>query len=254
MAVSLCHRVAWVRPFRASWLIWLLATPADDGQPFARDHPSSQESAVLGPADQAFVALFARYQLPLLDFLYGMTRDRETAADLVQETFLKAYASGQDLAALDSPRAWLFRIATNAALNALRRRQRFRWIPLSRLGDLSHVEPELLAGSAEPPSLPPLPPVPQCDDIAVTIAEREAVWQVLAELPARWRAVLLMQTTGGFAVGEIATLLHLSQANVRKMLSRAKERFRQLQARLDAQDAADAREGRSAADSGKGAG
>jgi DNA-directed RNA polymerase specialized sigma24 family protein len=65
------------------------------------------------------------------------------------------------------------------------------------------------------------------------VAERDAIWTVLAELPPRWRAVLLLQTTAGFEVWEIAALLQRSEANVRKCLFRAKERFRALYRRLD---------------------
>jgi RNA polymerase sigma factor (sigma-70 family) len=76
-----------------------------------------------------------------------------------------------------------------------------------------------------------LPQVP--GDLAADVAERDAVWTVLAELPPRWRAVLLLQTVAGFEVREVASLLQLSEANVRKSLFRAKERFRTLYHSLD---------------------
>jgi RNA polymerase sigma-70 factor (ECF subfamily) len=248
------------RPARGALRLWrwsagLFAALADDDQP----HEAAPAPHARDALDAAFAALFARYQPPLLDFLYGMTRDREATADLVQDTFLKAYASGQDLADLQNPRAWLYRIATNVALNALRRKRLLRWIPLDLVANLGHVEPEVLASSADPPPLPAWPQLPPCEDIAAGIAEREAVWQVLAELPGRWRAVLLLQTTGGFSVGEIAAQLGLSEANVRKLLYRAKERFRVVQARLDALDTTDAatvtdaEDANEAADGGKGA-
>ncbi|HEU4783425.1 MAG TPA: RNA polymerase sigma factor, partial [Ktedonobacterales bacterium] len=78
-----------------------------------------------------FEQWFAQYRLPLLDYLYGMTRDREWAADLVQETFLNAYAAGDTPTAIANPRAWFYRIATNTALTALRRRKRFTWLSLT---------------------------------------------------------------------------------------------------------------------------
>jgi RNA polymerase sigma factor (sigma-70 family) len=196
-------------------------------QPPAHGGPSAQRSQ--------FEAWFAEYQLPLLDYLYGMTRDREWAADLVQETFLQAYsAAGRDPTAIEHPQAWLYRIATNAALSALRRKRRFSWLPLSI------VEPEAGASSSSDRWLRPEvagPRDPAGQDIAATVAERDAVWRVLAALPPRWRAVLLLQTTGGFAVHEIATQLGISDANTRKLLFRAKERFRQIHARLAALEA-----------------
>jgi RNA polymerase sigma-70 factor, ECF subfamily len=193
-----------------------------------RAHRPSAAQPLSGAAAQqsTFERWFARYQLPLLDYLYGMTRDREWAADLVQETFLQAYsAAGQDPTAIAHPQAWLYRIATNAALSALRRKRRFSWLPLSV------VEPESGASSSDRWLRPELT-APQEQDLAATVAERDAVWTVLAVLPPRWRAVLLLQTTGGFEVREIAAELGISEANTRKLLFRAKERFRQVYARL----------------------
>lgn len=202
---------------------WL---PMLGGDPTARPLLRSGANAASGQQSQ-FEQLFTRYQLPLLDYFFGMTRDREWAADLMQETFLNAYAATPNLAAIEHPQAWLYRIATNIALTALRRRRRFGWVGLSA------VEPEAGATSSDSWPKPPLPDLPY-QDIAATIAERDAVWGVLAELPPRWRAVLLLQTTAGFEVREIAASLHLSEANVRKLLFRAKERFRAVYSRLDA--------------------
>jgi RNA polymerase sigma-70 factor (ECF subfamily) len=170
-----------------------------------------------------FSQFFAQYHLPLLDYLYGMTRDRELAADLAQDTFMKAFADAPELAGILHPKAWLYTIATHLALNAARHRGRFEWLPLSR------VEPEAAGGTAEEAwaSLPAvvLPPVGQ-DDFVASVAEREVVWAVLAELRPSWRAVLLLQASAGFEVREIAAHLQLSEGNVRKILFRAKERFR----------------------------
>lgn len=169
---------------------------------------------------------FARYQAPLLDYLYGMTRDREWAADLTQETFLRAYsATSADIDAIERPQAWLYRIATNAAISALRRKRRFDWLPLSA------VEPEAGANSSDR-WLRPDAAVLAGPDIATTVVERDAVWSVLAELPPRWRAALLLQATVGFQTREIATQLGISETNARKVLFRAKERYRQIAGRL----------------------
>jgi RNA polymerase sigma-70 factor (ECF subfamily) len=176
----------------------------------------------------AFIDLFARYHPLLLDYLYGMTRDRELAADLVQDTFMRAWVAAPDLTGILQPRAWLYRIATRVALDAIRHRGLFERLPLSSVGldvgvqasDAWHVLP--------PVQLPPDP-----GDLAVGVAERDAIWTVLAELPPRWRAVLLLQTAAGFEVREIAIMQQLSEANVRKVLFRAKERFRALYRQLD---------------------
>ena len=191
---------------------------------------ASQVASASASARHAqFEQWFAQYQLPLLDYLYGMTRDREWAADLVQETFLNAYAAGAAPTAIANPRAWFYRIATNTALTALRRRKRFAWLPLTE------TAPSPGASSSDQWTRPELPDF-SGQDIAADVAERDAVWKILAELPPRWRSVLLLQATAGFEAREIATQLGLSEANVRKILFRAKERFRALHAQYEASD------------------
>lgn len=208
-----------------AWLRALLVAATSFAlPPRGYDVPGERQSGA-GPRSDAerarFEGLFSRYSAPLLDYLYGMTRDRETAADLVQETFLRAYAARHALDAVAYPQAWLYRIATNAALSAGRRRGRLQWLPLTV------VEPETGMGDSDHWPIPPAG-MPRGDDIAISVVERDAVWSVLAALPPRWRAVLLLQTQGGFGASEIATLLGLREDNVRKILFRAKERFRAL--------------------------
>ena len=199
------------------------------GRPHSAAHPAD---GVADARQAQFERWFAQYRLPLLDYLYGMTRDREWAADLVQEAFLRAFAASGDPEAITSPRAWLYRIATNTALTALRRRKHFTWLPLTA------VEPESGASSSDRWTRPETPTLPSYD-FAVGVAERDAVWRTLAELPPRWRSVLLLQATAGFEVAEIAAQLGLSEANVRKILFRAKERFRELHARHEAAERPD---------------
>jgi RNA polymerase sigma-70 factor, ECF subfamily len=171
-----------------------------------------------------FEQIFLRYQPALLEFLYGMTHDREWAADLLQDTFLCAYTATKKLTTVEYPQAWLYRIATNITIKALRHRRRLTPIPLSNLA---------------PDRLPSLDlPDLASEDVAITIAERDAVWTVLAALPSRWRAILLLQTVVGFTVGEIATQLHLTEANVRKILFRAKERYRELHRQFETEGGA----------------
>jgi RNA polymerase sigma-70 factor, ECF subfamily len=215
------------------WLAMARALRIEGTEP----EPAADRAGVVGSERASFVELFTRYHLPLIDYLYGMTRDLDLAVDLAQDTFTRAYAAAPDLAGIAEPRAWLYRIATNAALNARRHGRRFEWLPLSR------IEPEAgMAADADAEaawSALPLVELPLSEgDLGASVAERDAIWTVLAELPPRWRAVLLLQAAAGFEVREITALLHLSEANVRKVLFRAKERFRALYREHDAEGAA----------------
>jgi RNA polymerase sigma factor (sigma-70 family) len=70
--------------------------------------------------DTASFDLLPKYRTPLVNFLYRMVRDTATAEDLAQEVFLRIYRARKDYFAGAKFTTWLFRIATNLALNSLR--------------------------------------------------------------------------------------------------------------------------------------
>jgi RNA polymerase sigma-70 factor (ECF subfamily) len=209
------------------WLA-MLETDNDQGVPQAR----RSEAHVRAVEEQVeFERLFTQHAAALLDYLYGLTRNHEAATDLMQETFLRAWASATPLAEIQQPKAWLYRVATNMALNQSRRQRRFVWLPLET------VEPLGAAGSSGRWRVPPLASqMHSRDDVAVGVVERDAIWETLAALPPRQQAALLLQTSGGFEPREIAVLLALSETNVRKILFRAKERFRTVYRAMNAED------------------
>ena len=86
------------------------------------------ERARRGDAD-AFEALVRRYERQIYSFTYRMLGDADDAADLTQESFVKAYRALPRARPDTNVSAWLHRIAANACLDVLRRRQRLRWLP-----------------------------------------------------------------------------------------------------------------------------
>jgi len=152
--------------------------------------------------DDAFEALIVRYQAPLFRYLRGLVGDYEQAQDLLQETFLRAFRS---IASLDDPgllRSWLYRIAHNQAISALRRRRLISWLPLTFSLNLSSPAP---------------------DRSAIEAARVEAA---LAHVPLAQRAPLLLHLVGGFSYAEVAALLQLSESSVRMRISRGRAAFR----------------------------
>jgi RNA polymerase sigma-70 factor (ECF subfamily) len=90
-----------------------------------------EEKPILRPAvttedKRAFEELFRRCEQRLGRFLAQIVRDRQLAEDLLQDTFHDAFRDRGRLAAVENEEAWLYGIARNRALNALRRRRRFR--------------------------------------------------------------------------------------------------------------------------------
>src|SRR5690242_16063189 len=103
------------------------------GEPVASvaPHEAAEAGPVVTIAD--FEDIFARFQTPLINFVFRLVGNREQACDLTQDVFVKAYralSSGTTIqaAALSS---WLYRIASNTATDALRRRRLIAWLPLS---------------------------------------------------------------------------------------------------------------------------
>ena len=168
---------------------------------------ADQEDALLVERAQrgdraAFAALVERYQQPLGSYLWRLTRDRELALDLTQDTFLRAYRA----VAATSPgllvRPWLYRIATNLAYDEFRRRRRFS---------------RVLVGALEPQ--------PGRDE-SVAVEERELVQRALATLRPQDRAVLLLCAVEELSYREVGVIIGSSPEAVRKQFTRAKERFR----------------------------
>ena len=170
--------------------------------------------AAMGGDTAAFTALVERYQQRIGGYLYRLVGDRETAADLTQETFLRAYRALATARAVGAFRAWLFRIATNLARDHLRRQRRIRWLPF----DLDRME---FAG--QPFSL---------------VEEADAVRRVLARLSADDRAVLLLCAGEDLSYGEAGAALGVTANTARMRYTRAKERFQALYTQLAGEDPA----------------
>jgi RNA polymerase sigma-70 factor (ECF subfamily) len=149
--------------------------------------------------------LFEQYHAPVFAYLYRLVGDREWAHDLSQETFLRLFRARHRLPQVENRRAWVYRIATNLALNALKRHQRFAWLPWRKADDTRLAEPD---------------PAEQSD-------RRVAVERALAELPSPYRATLLLYSHYGLNVREVAEALNVSEGAVKTRLYRAREMFRQ---------------------------
>jgi len=145
--------------------------------------------------------LFEQYHTAIFAYLYRLTEDREWAHDLTQETFLKVFRARRQLPHVENRRAWVYRIATNTALNALKRHRRFSWLPWHQ-ADLT------VMGQGE-----------QSDN-------RITIEQALVQLAPHYRAPLLLYSHYDLSVREVAEALEISEGAVKTRLHRARELFR----------------------------
>lgn len=178
-----------------------------------------------------FTAVAEPYRRELLAHCYRMLGSVQEAEDLVQESMLRAWRAYERYdPALASVRTWLYRIATNACLNALEGRSH-RPLPSGVGPPFDDPDAAFVAG-LEVPWLQPFPDrllggVPE--DPAVVAAERSglrvAVVAALQLLPAKQRAALILRDVLGFSAAEVAGMLDTSVAAVNSALQRARATF-----------------------------
>jgi RNA polymerase sigma-70 factor (ECF subfamily) len=198
------------------------------------------QEAIRAGDEAAFAALAERYRRQLHVHCYRMLGSFDDAEDLVQETLLRAWRGRASFEGRSLFRTWLYRIATNACLNALERAPR-RILP-------QDVAPPVTASSdasdarAEPPWAPDLPwlqPYPDnlLDSAAPSEAEPDAVvasretielayLAALQHLPPRQRAILILRDALGWSAREVASILELTTASVNSAHQRARSTMR----------------------------
>ncbi len=186
---------------------WLAALRASRRNPDLSERTDADNAALAYTTlvhSDAFDHFFAQREHQIFGYLYRMTSDQHLASDLCQETFLRAWQHFDKIATYRDPVGWLFRVATNLACNA--RRDRLRHLHLTRpLGD-----------DEEPAS----------GDPTARFADHQLVHQILQGLSPRARAGLVLREVYGMSLEEVALTLQMSQTATKKMLSRARERFR----------------------------
>jgi RNA polymerase sigma-70 factor, ECF subfamily len=175
------------------------ATVSDDSQPALERLRGGAHSDGL-----ALTALYEAHRAELLGFLLKMTRDREAAEDLLQETFIRLIREARAGRLPDAVRPWLYRVAANAAIS--RSRHGAVW---------NRLVPRLVDRRE-----------PERPDAELLRAERDTeLHAALASLPPDGRAALLLAAQG-FNGHEIATSIGRTEGATRTLLCRSRVRLR----------------------------
>ncbi len=178
--------------------------------------------------DQAeFGARVETYRRELHVHCYRMMGSIQDADDMVQETFLRAWRRRETVEDISSLRAWLYRIATNVCLDALKRRPK-RTVPTAREAAAT-LEAPIPQEIREPIWLEPYPDVmlqaasDQDPEEQVTAREHITMAFIVAlhQLPPRQRAALLLREVLDWSAGEVAALLQTTVSAVKSALHRA---------------------------------
>jgi RNA polymerase sigma-70 factor (ECF subfamily) len=166
----------------------------------------------------SFELLLFKYRTPLVNFLYRMVRDRTAAEDLAQEVFLRVYRARREYAPNAKFTTWLFRIATNLALNAVRD-SRYRRLEFS-IDQPGAGEESDLTGISLPDRRPGIEQELIARDRAAFIR------RAIETLPEKQRAAVLLHKYQELDYDEIAKILQCSESALKSTLFRAYESLR----------------------------
>jgi len=168
--------------------------------------------------EQSFELLLRKYRTPLVNFLYRMVRNTAVAEDLAQEVFLRVYRARGEYAPSAKFTTWMFRIATNLALNSVRD-NRHRQMEIS-------IDQTMDTGEDEQPPLEVPDRAPTVEQELVARSRAEMIMKAIHTLPEKQRAAVLLHKYQEMDYDEIARVLECSESALKSLLFRAYESLR----------------------------
>ena len=170
--------------------------------------------------ERSFELLLQRYRTPLVNFLYRMVRAREEAEDLAQEVFLRVYRARKDYVPSAKFTTWLFRIATNLALNSVRDNRHQRM-------EVSLDAPVTIdAEDGDEKPLDIAEKHPNIEQYMVEEARKKMIRHAIDKLPEKQRPAVLLHKYQELDYGDIAKILECSESALKSLLFRAYETLR----------------------------
>lgn len=145
----------------------------------------------------SFEEVYDSYAPIIYRLALSHTCNKEDAEDVVHEVFLKYMKHEKTLKDEDHRRAWLIRVTINQSLDLGRRKQIRSYLPLEDIEEQASIEPEL-----------------------------PEIYELLQGIPSKYRSIMVLHYLEGYSVGEIATMLKLSQSAVKMRLSRGRDNLK----------------------------
>jgi RNA polymerase sigma-70 factor, ECF subfamily len=168
--------------------------------------------------EQSFELLLRKYRTPLVNFLYRMVHDSGAAEDLAQEVFLRVYRARKEYAPSAKFTTWMFRIATNVALNSVRdNRNRRMEISIDQTAD---------AGDEDQRTADVADGTPSIEQQLLARGRSEIILRAIHGLPEKQRSAVLLHKYQELDYEEIARILECSESALKSLLFRAYETLR----------------------------
>jgi RNA polymerase sigma-70 factor (ECF subfamily) len=168
--------------------------------------------------ETSFELLLQRYRIPLVNFLYRMVRDSAQADDLAQEVFLRVYRARKEYAPSAKFTTWLFRIATNLALNSIRD-GRHRQMDVS-------IDQTVDDGEQEKARIDVADKSPNVEHRLLELDRAAMIRRAVDALPDKQRAAVLLHKYQELDYSDIARALDCSESALKSLLFRAYETLR----------------------------
>lgn len=160
-----------------------------------------------------FEKLVTAYEKNVYNIALRMVGDPEDAADMTQETFIKAYRALSSFRGDSKFSSWLYRIASNVCLDFLRSRSRHPQVSLSTVDEDDRATFELPDMRQNP------------EEQLMKKLGMEAVRRGLEQLPEQQRQILVLRELGGLSYAELAQTLGLEEGTVKSRIFRARKRL-----------------------------
>ncbi len=171
-------------------------------------------SEVAGGDVEAYGKLVHRYRGRLYNFVFRFVGDPETAEDIVQETFLRAFRKRTEYKAIANFPTWLFTIAGNLAKSELRRRKRWRLFSVDR-DEESDTGLDLPDESFRP------------DTVTESSITDVQIQRAIDTLSDNYRQVVLLRDVDGLSYQEVSEIVNCPVGTVKSRVSRARMKLQQ---------------------------
>lgn len=177
---------------------------------------------------EALTGLVERYRAPLVHFLYRMVHDASTAEELAQEVFLRVYRARKGYKPSAKFSTWLFKIASNVALNSLRdgRLRRVMELPASQAWSAGAARSSEKDGAGEERLAEVADRRPTMEHAMLESERWAGIRQAVEELPEKQRLAVLLHKYQELDYAEIAEILGCSESALKSLLFRAYETLR----------------------------
>ncbi len=179
-------------------------------------HTMSVASAVAraqGGDEVAFAWLYDYYKASVGKHLYYFVNDREVANDLYQDTFIAVIKQFKKNVPIPDFQRWLYRVASNLAVDYLRRKKLLEFVPLPE-NETDDPEEYMLSGLLSE------------EGHEDRTCEADSIRQALAQMSPQYRICVLLQELGGYSQNEIANMLGITEKAVGSNVSRGRQQLR----------------------------